>query len=31
MKLYVDGQLAGTNPQTQAQDYSGYWRVGGDI
>ena len=30
MKLYLDGQLAGTNPQTDAQDYSGYWRVGGD-
>lgn len=30
MKLYVDGQLVGTNPQTSAQDYSGYWRVGGD-
>lgn len=30
MKLYVDGQLAGTNPQTQAQPYNGYWRIGGD-
>ena len=30
MKLYVDGQLAGTNPQTGAQAYDGYWRVGGD-
>ncbi|WP_426625424.1 PKD domain-containing protein [Leifsonia sp. McL0607] len=30
MKLYVDGQLVGTNPQTQAQSYSGYWRIGGD-
>jgi len=30
MKLYVDGALRGTNPQTAAQDYSGYWRVGGD-
>ena len=30
MKLYVDGQLIGTNPQTQAQNYDGYWRVGGD-
>lgn len=30
MKLFVDGQLVGTNPQTQAQGYSGYWRVGGD-
>ncbi len=26
MKLYVDGQLVGTNPQTQAQAYNGYWR-----
>ncbi|MGJ4844931.1 PKD domain-containing protein [Leifsonia sp. Le1] len=30
MALYVDGQLVGTNPQTQAQAYSGYWRIGGD-
>lgn len=30
MKLYLDGQLVGTNPQTAAQDYTGYWRVGGD-
>jgi len=30
MKLYVDGALAGTNPQTAAQPYSGYWRIGGD-
>ncbi|SDL13680.1 Concanavalin A-like lectin/glucanases superfamily protein, partial [Arthrobacter sp. ov407] len=30
MKLYVDGTLVGTNPQTQAQAYSGYWRVGSD-
>ena len=30
MKLYVDGVLVGTNPQTQAQAYDGYWRVGGD-
>ncbi len=30
MKLYVDGQLVGTHPQTAAQGYSGYWRVGGD-
>jgi PKD repeat protein len=30
MKLYVDNQLVGTNPQTGAQDYAGYWRVGGD-
>lgn len=30
LKLYVDGALVGTNPQTQAQDYTGYWKVGGD-
>jgi PKD repeat protein len=30
MKLYVDGELVGTNPQTQAQAYNGYWRLGGD-
>ena len=30
MRLYVDGTLVGTNPQTAAQDYTGYWRVGGD-
>ena len=30
MSMYVDGVLVGTNPQTQAQGYTGYWRVGGD-
>ncbi|HXP20741.1 MAG TPA: LamG-like jellyroll fold domain-containing protein [Streptosporangiaceae bacterium] len=30
MALYVDGHLIGTNPATTAQNYSGYWRVGGD-
>nr|WP_231710010.1 LamG-like jellyroll fold domain-containing protein [Arthrobacter zhangbolii] len=30
MKLYVDGQLVGTNPQTGAESYTGYWRIGGD-
>ena len=30
LKLYVDGGLVGTNPATQAQSYTGYWRVGGD-
>ncbi|WP_197680538.1 PKD domain-containing protein [Microlunatus sagamiharensis] len=30
MKLYVDGALVGTNGQTDAQSYTGYWRVGGD-
>ncbi|ANS79788.1 Chitinase [Serinicoccus hydrothermalis] len=30
MSLYVDGELVATNPNTVAQAYSGYWRVGGD-
>jgi len=30
LALYVDGRLAGTNPTTSAQAYTGYWRVGGD-
>ncbi len=30
MSLYVDGILVGTNGQTQAQAYSGYWKFGGD-
>jgi trimeric autotransporter adhesin len=30
MQLYVDNELVGTHPQTSAQDYSGYWRLGGD-
>ncbi|WP_375426342.1 PKD domain-containing protein, partial [uncultured Friedmanniella sp.] len=30
MKMYVDGVLVGTNPQTSNQSYNGYWRVGGD-
>ncbi len=30
MKLYVDGQLAGTHAATGAENYTGYWRVGGD-
>ena len=30
MMLYVDGVLVGTNPQTAAQAYTGYWRIGGD-
>jgi PKD repeat protein len=30
MTLYVDGAAVGTNAQTQAQAYSGYWRLGGD-
>lgn len=31
MRLYVDGALKGTNGQTNAQDYTGYWHVGGDV
>jgi PKD repeat protein len=30
LKLYVDGALIGTHPQTQAQAYDGYWKIGGD-
>jgi len=30
MKLYVDGQLVGTNSSTSAQNYTGWWRIGGD-
>ncbi|MFD1212064.1 LamG-like jellyroll fold domain-containing protein [Arthrobacter sp. GCM10027362] len=30
LRLYVDGALAGSHPQTAAQVYTGYWRVGGD-
>jgi len=30
MSLYVDGVLAGTNANTQAQQFIGYWRVGYD-
>ncbi|MBE7163427.1 MAG: PKD domain-containing protein, partial [Williamsia herbipolensis] len=30
MTLYVDGAAVATNPQTDAQDYSGFWRIGGD-
>jgi hypothetical protein len=30
MALYVDGVRVGTNPNTLAQSYNGYWRVGGD-
>ncbi|HRW17511.1 MAG TPA: PKD domain-containing protein, partial [Dermatophilaceae bacterium] len=28
--LYVDGKRIGRNPTSQAQPYSGYWRIGGD-
>jgi len=30
MTFYVDGQLIGTNANTTPQNYTGYWRVGGD-
>ncbi len=30
MKLYVDSVLTGTHPQTNAEAYTGYWRIGGD-
>lgn len=30
MKLYVDGSLQGSDPQADAEDYKGYWRIGGD-
>lgn len=30
MELYVDGELIGTAPATTAEEYIGYWRVGGD-
>lgn len=30
MALYVDGQLVGTNPNTGAENFYGWWKVGGD-
>jgi PKD repeat protein len=30
LQLDVDGQNVASNPQTQAQSYTGYWRIGGD-
>ncbi|MDT3329634.1 PKD domain-containing protein [Microbacterium sp. KSW-18] len=30
MRLYLDGQLVAQNDITTAQNYSGYWRIGGD-
>jgi hypothetical protein len=30
MNLYVDGQVVGTNTTNQSQNYTGYWRVGGE-
>jgi hypothetical protein len=29
MRLYVDGQLVGSNTTSSAQSYTGYWQVGG--
>ena len=31
LNLYVDGASVGNNPDTQAQAYTGYWRIGGDV
>lgn len=30
MRLYVDGELVDSNPNTRAEGFTGYWRVGGD-
>jgi large repetitive protein len=30
MRLYVDGALVGSNANSTAEAYNGYWRVGGD-
>ena len=30
LRLYVDGVLVGSDSATSAQNYTGYWRVGGD-
>ena len=30
MNVYLDGQLVGSNAVTGAQNFAGYWRVGGD-
>ncbi|WP_157551189.1 PKD domain-containing protein [Nocardioides jensenii] len=30
MRLYMDGQLVDSNPNTTAENFLGYWRVGGD-
>ena len=30
MNLYVDGAKVASNPATDAQNYTGWWRVGGD-
>ncbi|HSV40648.1 MAG TPA: PKD domain-containing protein [Nocardioidaceae bacterium] len=30
MRLYIDGQLVGTNSNTTIRSYTGFWKVGGD-
>ncbi|APX34934.1 hypothetical protein BH708_14745 [Brachybacterium sp. P6-10-X1] len=30
MVLYVDGEVVGSDPEPGAQEYTGYWHVGGD-
>ncbi|MGP5165388.1 LamG-like jellyroll fold domain-containing protein [Arthrobacter rhombi] len=30
MKMFVDGAEVASNPQSSAQSFNGYWRVGGD-
>lgn len=30
MVVYIDGTAVATNPETRAENYTGYWRVGGD-
>ncbi|MGO4956995.1 PKD domain-containing protein [Luteococcus sp. Sow4_B9] len=30
MQLFLDGELVGSNGNTRAEDFSGFWRVGGD-
>jgi PKD repeat protein len=30
MQLYLDGQIVASSPNTAAENYNGYWRVGGD-
>ncbi|WP_182113257.1 MULTISPECIES: PKD domain-containing protein [unclassified Actinotalea] len=30
MRLYVDGELVGENPQSAARSLTGWWKVGGD-
>ncbi|MEV7631667.1 PKD domain-containing protein [Microbacterium sp. NPDC089318] len=31
MRLYLDGTLMGQNPNSQAENYTGFWHVGGDV